>query len=51
MRTGQECCFRWLDEQIKPQFACIRGTYGNYRGDCAGNDKLYIMDFHGLNYA
>jgi len=29
------------DEQGKARFACLRGTYGDYRGDCAGSDKRY----------
>jgi len=29
------------DEQGKARFASVRGTYGDYRGDCAGSDKRY----------
>jgi hypothetical protein len=29
------------DEQGIPRFASIRGTYGDFRGDCAGSDKRY----------
>jgi hypothetical protein len=29
------------DEQGAARFACLRGTYGNFRGDCAGSDKRY----------
>ena len=31
------------DEQGKPRFASLRGTYGDcfFRGDCAGSDKRY----------
>ena len=29
------------DEQGKARFASLRGTYGDYRGDCAGSDKRF----------
>ena len=33
--------FVGFDEQGKPRFASLRGTRGDYRGDCAGSDKRY----------
>ena len=33
--------FVGYDEQGKARFASLRGTYGDYRGDCAGSDKRY----------
>ena len=33
--------FIGYDEHNKPRFATLRGTYGSYRGDCAGSDKRY----------
>jgi hypothetical protein len=33
--------FVGYDEQNKPRFACLRGTYSDYRGDCTGSDKRY----------
>jgi hypothetical protein len=36
--------FVGFDERNKPRFACIRGTHGNYRGDCAGSDKRYSFN-------
>ncbi|MCL2035040.1 MAG: DUF3991 and toprim domain-containing protein [Oscillospiraceae bacterium] len=35
--------FIGFDEQGKPRFASLRGTYGDcsFRGDCAGSDKRY----------
>jgi len=33
--------FVGFDEQNKPRFACLRGTRGDYRGDCSGSDKRY----------
>ena len=36
--------FVGFDEQNQLRFACIRGTYGDYRGDCAGSDKLYSFN-------
>ena len=29
------------DEQCKPRFAYVRGTHGDFRGDCSGSDKRY----------
>jgi hypothetical protein len=29
------------DGQGKPRFASLRGTYGDFRGDCLGSDKQY----------
>ncbi|MCL2866930.1 MAG: hypothetical protein FWF47_04105 [Clostridia bacterium] len=29
------------DEQDAARFASVRGTYGDYCGDCAGSDKRY----------
>jgi (2Fe-2S) ferredoxin len=29
------------DERNKPRFACVRGTHGDYRGDCPRSDKRY----------
>jgi hypothetical protein len=34
------------DEQGTARFASLRGTYGDFRGDCPGSDKLY-----GINMA
>ena len=33
--------FLGYDEKNKPRFASLRGTHGDYRGDCAGSDKRY----------
>ena len=33
--------FIGYDEQNKARFASMRGTYGDYRGDCSGSDKRY----------
>jgi len=33
--------FIGYDEQHKARFAYLRGTYGDYRGDCSGSDKRY----------
>jgi len=33
--------FVGYDEHGKPRFASLRGTYGDFRGDCAGSDKRY----------
>jgi hypothetical protein len=33
--------FVGFDEQGKARFASVRGTHGDYRGDCAGSDKRY----------
>ena len=33
--------FIGYDEHKKPRFAGLRGTYGDFRGDCAGSDKRY----------
>ena len=33
--------FVGYDEQGAARFACVRGTYGDYRGDCAGSDKRF----------
>ncbi|MCL2812665.1 MAG: DUF3991 domain-containing protein [Clostridia bacterium] len=33
--------FVGYDEQGKARSASVRGTYGDYRGDCAGSDKRY----------
>ena len=32
------------DEQGKARFTSLRGTYGDYRGDCAGSDKRYSFN-------
>jgi hypothetical protein len=29
------------DGQGKPRFASLRGTHGDFRGDCSGSDKRY----------
>jgi len=33
--------FVGFDEHGKPRFASLRGTYGDFRGDCSGSDKRY----------
>jgi len=33
--------FIGYDEQNKARFASLRGTYGDYRGDCLGSEKRY----------
>ena len=33
--------FVGYDELGKPRFASLRGTYGDFRGDCPGSDKRY----------
>ena len=33
--------FVGYDEYLKPRFASLRGTHGDFRGDCAGSDKRY----------
>ena len=33
--------FVGVDENGEPKFASLRGTYGNFRADCAGSDKRY----------
>ena len=33
--------FVGYDEHNKPRFASLRGTYNNFRMDCAGSDKCY----------
>ena len=33
--------FIGYDEHNKPRFACLRGTHGDFRGDCTGSDKRY----------
>ena len=33
--------FVGYDGQNKARFASLRGTYGDFRGDCAGSDKRY----------
>ena len=33
--------FVGYDEHNKPRFATLRGTHGDFRGDCAGSDKRY----------
>jgi hypothetical protein len=33
--------FVGYDEQGKPRFASLRGTQGDFRGDCLGSDKRY----------
>ena len=33
--------FLGYDERSKPRFASLRGTYADFRGDCAGSDKRY----------
>jgi len=33
--------FVGFNEQGQARFASLRGTYGDYRGDCAGSDKRY----------
>jgi len=33
--------FVGYDERNKPRFASLRGTHGDYRGDCSGSDKRY----------
>ena len=33
--------FVGFDEHNDPRFACVRGTYGDYRMDCSGSDKRY----------
>ena len=36
--------FVGYDELNKPRFASLRGTRGDYRGDCAGSDKRYSFN-------
>ena len=33
--------FVGYDERNKPRFASLRGTHGDFRGDCLGSDKRY----------
>jgi hypothetical protein len=33
--------FVGFDGENKARFACVRGTYGDFRGDCSGSDKRY----------
>ena len=33
--------FVGFDEENKARFACVRGTFGDFRGDCSGSDKRY----------
>lgn len=35
------CVFVGRDEHNRPRFACMRGTYGDFKLDVAGSDKRY----------
>ena len=41
--------FVGYDEYLKPRFASIRGTHGDFRGDCAGSDKRYSFSISGFS--
>lgn len=40
-RKHQNCVFVGRDLEGKAQFACLRGTYGNFKLDVKGSDKRY----------
>jgi len=41
--------FVGYDEYLKPRFASLRGTHGDFRGDCAGSDKRYGFSISGFS--
>jgi len=41
--------FVGYDEYLKPRFASVRGTHGDFRGDCAGSDKRYGFSISGFS--
>ena len=41
--------FVGYDEYLKPRFASLRSTHGDFRGDCAGSDKRYGFSISGFS--
>jgi hypothetical protein len=41
--------FVGYDEYLKPRFVSLRGTYGDFRGDCTGSDKRYSFSISGFS--
>jgi hypothetical protein len=41
--------FVGYDEYFKPRFASLRGTHGDFRGDCSGSDKRYGFSISGFS--